>query len=195
MADGISGQGEASANWVWLLPHGPTGRAVYVGRVGLPQCRGLRLHAADVLELGPDEAHRAAELAPESLSLALVDGDAFPAARQPDLLAALRRAMQPGGRLCVSLLAGPGPLARWRTTLAVGRVRRALEAAGFRDIAHHYAVPDPDAPKGIVPATGVACALFESVTDGGAHARLRLLLARSGLHPLLYRGHFCLCTT
>lgn len=195
MADGTSGQGEASANWVWLLPDGPTERAVYVGRAGLPQCRGLRLHAADVLELGPGEASRVAELAPESISLVLVDGDALPAGSQAELLAALRRAMQPGGRLCLSLVAGSGLAARWRTALAAGRAGRALQAAGFRDVAHHYAVPDPDAPRAIVPATGTACALFEAVTDGGTHARLRLLLARSGLHPLLYRGHFCLCTT
>jgi hypothetical protein len=195
LAEAAPGQGESAANWVWLLPNGPVGLAVYVGRTGQPQSQGLRLHAADVLEFGPGEAQRVDDLAAESVSLALVDGDALPAAQSASLLAALRPAMQPGARLCLSFSAGPGLGGRWRGALAVSRARRALVAAGFTDVAHHYAVPDPDRPRAIVPATSTACALFEAIADGGSQARLRRLLARAGLHRFLYRGHFCLCTT
>lgn len=68
------------------------------------------------------------------------------------------------------------------------RQARLLEAAGFRNIREYYVIVSPLQPRHLVPARRSATVAWEQVMGAvGLAGTVRRLLARLGLHALLYR--------
>ena len=194
MGEGSWTPAGTGGNWVWLVPNLADGPAIYVGDGTSVLPDGLRLHTSEVIRVTPESAMRPGTLEPGAAALAMVELDSLPAApADAHVFQALRHALAPSGCFCLSLMAGRGLIGRWKADRRMRRLQRDLIVAGFRPIAHQYAVPDVTSPIAIIPATRSGSLFFEMLTDTSPVAWLRLTLARLGLHPLLYRGHMVLC--
>lgn len=112
-----------------------------------------------------------------------------------------RRVLQPGGCLYVGIdNAWWSPRLMSRIVRAapvgaphLGEVTRILEASGFAEVNAYYAQPSLGDPRSLIPVTGAAPAVHESIqqTRTGM-AALRPALAASPLRRLLYPSLICL---
>ncbi len=116
-------------------------------------------------------------------------------------LGAARRVLREGGclsfgfdnRSCV----GAGRSRRDGTpggsTLSLRRVRQHAAAAGFRSMHPFYVDPAFVAPATVLPCSRASCGLLELHRPATSRlGPIRRLLARAGLHRLLYPAYLCL---
>lgn len=71
--------------------------------------------------------------------------------------------------------------------LSPSKQRRMLVRCGFRALRSYYVEPSPQRPYSIIPAATGAVVAWERLSAGGAwQSRARQMVARAGLHPLLF---------
>ncbi len=188
---------QAAANWIWLAPSVSFQTAIFVGEPSSHVLQALQLHVGRVVLVPPGNVERLAEVRQLRTGWAYVDLDLVwrEGALLKPLVVALEAALRGGGNLCLASSAQDGRMTA--RVAALWRIRRALSMArrtGFRLAGRYHAVPNPDAPITLVPASRHGATIYETLSEPVPNRNLRLRLARSAFHPLLFRGHLCLCS-
>lgn len=171
--------------------------AIFVGEPSSHVLQALQLHVGRVVLVPPGNVERLAEVRQLRAGWAYVDLDFVwrEGALLKPLVAALEAGLRGGGNLCLASSAQDGRMTA--RVAALWRIRRALSMArrtGFRLAGRYHAVPNPDAPITLVPASRHGATIYETLSEPVPNRNLRLRLARSAFHPLLFRGHLCLCS-
>lgn|GEM_PF-2449705 len=197
MIDVRPGVSQAAANWIWLAPGDSFESAIFIGEPASHTLAALRLHVERVMAAAPATAWLPAEIGDSQVDWAYVDLDYV--RRQDGSLATLCRALKQvlrrDGQLCLASRASDGRihsrlLAHWRMNRALG----CAQHAGFTRVRRYHAVPDPDAPITLVPASRDSTTAYELLSEPVPRREMRLRIAGSALYPLLFRGYLCLCS-
>ena len=189
-----------SSNWVWLARIARFERAVDVGG-SAAHTAGLERHFETVVRVDSLPASGSLPVADASADCialrVMVDADGVTEPRA--LLRDCRRVLRAGGCLSFGFENGRW-LSRARARRGAGRVaaglsvpavRQLVEGAGFSALDVYYADPAFAAPTALIEPTAEAARAFEAekpMRSGLALARP--LLARAGLHGMLYPAYF-----
>ena len=188
-----------SSNWVWLARIGRSECAVDVGG-SAAHSAGLERHFATVVRIAAPPPGGPLPLADASADCVAmrVMLDAEPVTDPGLLLADCRRVLRDGGCLSFGFQNGRW-LSRARarrtgvraaTVLTVSEARTLVMRAGFSGLDLYYADPTFEAPTALIEPTSQAARALEAekpMRSGLALARP--LLARAGLHAMLYPAY------
>jgi hypothetical protein len=191
------GVSQAAANWIWLVPGNSFESAIFVGEPASHTLAALRMHVERVVPVSPGAEWQPTEISDLQADWAYVDLDCV---RHRDgslatLCRALKQALRSDGQLCLASRVTDGRIharlvAHWRMHRALGCARH----AGFSQVRRYHAVPDPDVPITLVPASRDGATAYELLSEPVPRREMRLRLARTALYPLLFRGYLCLCS-
>jgi hypothetical protein len=191
------GVSQAAANWIWLVPGDSFESAIFVGEPASHTLAALRMHVERVVPISPGAEWPPTEIRDLQADWAYVDLD-YMRRRHGSLVTlcrALKQVLRRDGQLCLASRATDGRIhariiAHWRMNRALGYARH----AGFSQVRRYHAVPDPDAPITLIPASRDGATAYELLSEPVPRRELRLRVARSALYPLLFRGYLCLCS-
>lgn len=188
---------QAAANWAWLIPEVRFGHVVYVGPSDSSVPGSLHLLFDRVTELSGKGLAPVMNGAIGPVDVAYLDLAFMARAglRLGPLVPTLRRVLGGGGHLCLASGCESGSLrARMRALWRLRVAARRAGLGGFRDFHRYYAHPDLRAPRVFLPGCGRLAAAVEQMSEPAPNRTVRLVMARCGLHGLLYRGHLGLCS-